>query len=344
MAQPNSDKSQPTTRAKNATQHPGAPVQATKRKRRTKAQIEADNKAAEAAKAAEEAKRKAGLKQIANLEQRINEEDSNDVTPKAKATSRSRPLRRTSSHMHIPLYNDNFSEPLTEQTGGDSAADEYEQPTEREGTDIEATDIDEKESAPPKKKAKQAKGKAREAIKAAGRETMDEVARGQPVDGTSARGKREADHGTSNRKTGFVFPFLSLFLSSMLTLDQSTLFYFSINSTPEPSKKGIKSWASHVDLPIPSRPNSNHGSRGSKPGSQHTSSQHNSSFRTSKSTLVDHIVITTKADDRSASASDNDETFGRFEYEDETAGVERDFAVSSPIKGSGRLTSSVKNI
>ena len=182
---------------------------------------------------------------------------------------------------------------------------------------------------------KKEKGKAREAIKAAGRETTYEVARGKPADGMSVCDKRKADHGTSNWKTGFVFPFLSLFLSSMLTLDQSTLFYFSINRTPEPFRKGIKSWASHVELPIPSRPNSK---PGSKAGSQHN----NDSFLTSKSTLVDHIVITAKVDDCSASPSNNNETFSCFVYKDETVGVECDFAVSSPIKGSGRLTSSVK--
>ena len=37
--------------------------------------------------------------------------------------------------MHFPLYNANFSEPLTEQTGDDSTADEYEQPTKRKGTE-----------------------------------------------------------------------------------------------------------------------------------------------------------------------------------------------------------------
>jgi len=116
MVQPTSDKSHITMWAKNATVHPGVPDQTVKRKHCSRAQIDADNKAAE------EAKTRAGLKQIADLEKKLNEEDSNDINPKAKAMSRSRPLRRTSSHMHIPLYNDNFSEPLTEQTGN-SAAD-----------------------------------------------------------------------------------------------------------------------------------------------------------------------------------------------------------------------------
>jgi len=78
------------------------------------------------------------------------------------------------------------------------------------------------ELAPLKKKVKQVKGKGREAIKAAGRETASQaVAKGKAADGMSVHGKHEADHGTNNHKTGFM-----PFLSSMLTLDKSTLFIF----------------------------------------------------------------------------------------------------------------------
>jgi hypothetical protein len=121
----------------------------------------------------------------------------------------------------------------------------------------------------------------------------------------------------------------------MLTLDQSTLFYFSINSAPEPFKKGIKTWASQVkDFPNASKPNSK---AESKAGS--LKSQRDGSFITTKSTLVDHVTITAKVEPgRERSAS---QTFGAFEDEDETRGAERDFAVASPIKGTGRVTSSV---
>jgi hypothetical protein len=98
MARPSSNQSQVATCPKNTNAHPGEPDQVAKRKRHTKAQIEADNKAAAEAKAAKEAKRKAGLKEIADLEMQLDEEDSNDVTPKVKNTSHGRPLRRTSSH------------------------------------------------------------------------------------------------------------------------------------------------------------------------------------------------------------------------------------------------------
>jgi hypothetical protein len=164
MEHPTSDNSCITMRAKNATAHPEVLDQTVKRKHCTKAQIEADNKVAEKAKAAEEAKRKAGLKKIVNLERKLDEEDLNDVTPKAEATLCCHPLRHTSSHLVIPLYADktpNFSEPLAEQTS-EGTTDEYEQSSE-----CKATNIDEGESAPLKKKTKPAKGKVREAIKTA---------------------------------------------------------------------------------------------------------------------------------------------------------------------------------
>ena len=102
------------------------------------------------AKATMEAKKQAGMKMIVNLEQKIDEDNSNDVTPKPKATYKLHPLRRMSSHLFIPLNNSapDFSEPVTEQT---STEDEYQQPTEREtDTDIEF----EEDLAPPKKKEK----------------------------------------------------------------------------------------------------------------------------------------------------------------------------------------------
>ena len=210
MPQTSSNQPQLVTRAKNATTHPGEPDVVVKRKRRTKAQIEADNKAAAEVKAAEEAKRQTGMKKIADLEKTIDEDDLNDVTPKPKATYRPRPLRRTSSHLLIPLNNSgpDFSEPVTEQTGN-GTEDEYQQPTERESTDIEF----EEESAPPKKK-KKVKSQVREAIKAAGKEMMmvreEGITKGKmPVDSDMVRGKREAGHGTSSHTIGLVFPFLS---------------------------------------------------------------------------------------------------------------------------------------
>ena len=81
MPQTSSNKSHPVTWPKNATTHPGTPNMVGKRKHRTKAEIEADNKAAE------EVKRQAGLQKITNLQMRIDQNNSNNVTPKPKTIS-----------------------------------------------------------------------------------------------------------------------------------------------------------------------------------------------------------------------------------------------------------------
>src|SRR5215471_9026865 len=108
-----STSSRPTTRTQNANAHPGLATQGEKRRRRTKAQIEADNAKAAEEKAAKEAKKQAGLKRIDTIEERLADED-NDVTP--RPTQKSRWLQRTSSHAIIPLYNDDHSEAATEES------------------------------------------------------------------------------------------------------------------------------------------------------------------------------------------------------------------------------------
>ena len=109
--------------------------------------------------------------------------------------------------MFIPLYGPDFSEPLTEQTAPtDNKDDEYQQPTERETTNIEI-----EESAQLKKKQKKVKGQVREAIKAAGNEVVvhgEGITKGKnPVDSDNAHGN-EANHGTNSHATGLVLPFL----------------------------------------------------------------------------------------------------------------------------------------
>jgi hypothetical protein len=62
----------------------------------------------------------------------------------------------------------------------------------------------------PKKKAKKDKGKTRAAIKTVGKEMVHEEERWTTkMIGDGKRGNNEADHGTGNRSTGFVFPFSS---------------------------------------------------------------------------------------------------------------------------------------
>jgi hypothetical protein len=74
----------------------------------------------------------------------------------------------------------------------------------------------------------------------------------------------------------------------------------------------------------------------SKPASK-SGSRTGSSKTTTKSTLIDSVVITTAGRDRSPSPPP---TFGLFQDEDETMGVERD-AASSPIKGRGSSVNSL---
>ena len=73
-----------------------------KRKCCTKVEIEADNKAASEMKAAEEAKRLDGLKKIANHEMMINEEDSNNITPKPKKNNCT-PFKEQTAISFFPL-------------------------------------------------------------------------------------------------------------------------------------------------------------------------------------------------------------------------------------------------
>jgi hypothetical protein len=122
----------------------------------------------------------------------------------------------------------------------------------------------------------------------------------------------------------------------MLTLDQSTLFYFLLNSKPEPFKKGINGWASNVDVSLLSghaKPNTR---QGSKVGSS-------KSVITTKSTLVDNVIISRKVEvnpwpNCSVSPLEN---LSLFQDEDEMADTEHGAAIASPIKGRGRLMSSV---
>jgi hypothetical protein len=166
-------------------------------------QIAADKKVAE------KARKIAGMKRITTLESKIDQDDANDVMSKAKSMSHQpRPLRRTSSH--YPLFDNrnlDFSKSLTEPSA-DCNVDEYEPPTEAE---LQTGDDGEQ----PMKKAKKDKGKTRAAIKAVGKEMVHEEERSATDKGKKMivdygkRGNNEADHGTGNRSTGFVFPFLS---------------------------------------------------------------------------------------------------------------------------------------
>ena len=326
MPQRSSNSNPPVTWAKNADAHPGVPDLVRKRKCHTKAEIKANNKAASEVKAAEEAKRLDGLKKIANLEMMINE-DSNNIIPKPK--KQLCPLQQTNSYVFLPLHNDrnhNLSEPLTELSALDGTKDKY-QPEPVDQYECTDTDVEGKgELAQPKKK--KVKVQVREVIKAASREI------GQLMK------NHEAGHETETQAVRLVFPFLSISLS-MLTLDQSTPFYFSLNSHPEPLKKAMKSWAFNVDVVQSAFMKSNTGWRpGSRAGSSKTVSEY---------TLINNpITVSRKVNTNLkprpiCSILPTGLTSGGFQDEDELFGPEHDAAISSPIKGSGHLTSTVSH-
>jgi hypothetical protein len=146
------------TRTTNANTHPGNLVNATTRKRRSKAQIAADN----AAKAAKEAEKKKvaenNLKRVAGLEKSIAEEDANEATPRPR---RPRPRRvapsQTTDDARIPLYADESDQGMDNNDPGNTTTDDYKPETdaasvlESQGDDAEDSVT---EDQPPKKKQK----------------------------------------------------------------------------------------------------------------------------------------------------------------------------------------------
>ena len=112
-------------------------------------------------------------------------------------------------------------------------------------------------------------------------------------------------------------------------------FYFSLNSNPKPLKKTMKSWASNVNIVQGTFMKWNTSLRpGSKAGTSKTI--------VSASTLVNkNITISRKVNVEPRPIHSISPTFGGFQDEDELFSPECDAAISSPIKGSGHLMSTV---
>ena len=258
MPQRSSNSNPPVTQAKNANAHPEVPDLVRKRKCHTKAEIKANNKAASEVKAAEEAKRLDGLKKIANLEMTIDEEDSNDIMPKPKKTTMP-PSTNQQLCLPSPLqWQESQSQWTTYRAEcpwwywGQIPTRNW-QPVQthwhwhwrwrRVGT------------------AKEEEGEGT----------------GERSDQGCQQGDRaayEESWGRSwDRNPGSQVSIS--FLISILTLDQSTFFYFSLNSHPEPLKKAMKSWASNVHVVQSAFMKSNAGWRpGSRAGSSKTVSEY----------------------------------------------------------------------
>ena len=305
-------RSRVATRPQNANIHPGATI---KRKRRTKAEMEADRKKAEEAKKEKLAKKTAGLKKIAELEERMVEEDENDATPRPKVPQHHpRALRRRSSHLEIPLYSEDSRKSV--EIASTFSVDEYHPPTDEPRMD----DTNEAEQ-PARKKAK-SKEKVRDIISAARKETIgadDELGR---VHQHEAR-----------------FAISAVNCRHMLTLDETTLFYFSLYSFPESTARGkVKDWTSRVNDFAP-HPTSKTNTTSSSRSKSQIPALTTASTHSSRSVLTDDIVITGRNYDTGAGSDVN--WLGGLEDENETYGEERDAAASSPIKGKIRLVNTV---
>jgi hypothetical protein len=132
----------------------------------------------------------------------------------------------------------------------------------------------------------------------------------------------------------------------MFTLDETTLYYWSLYSPDESHKTGVVTdWRSAVTSFDPLKTK---GKAASKSVNSRVPSLTHASTRTSsKSVLTEKVMITAdrKPDVGQGPAKQSNpvtinEVGGLFD-EDEINGEERDVAVSSPIKGKLRLTSTV---
>ena len=144
----------------------------------------------------------------------------------------------------------------------------------------------------------------------------------------------------------------------MFTLDQTTLYYYSLsdstsngNSKGEKFLSGINSWAAAIPR------NGKPASKATGTGKTSTKSSRGDSIlpqltetttcSSTNSVLTKNVMISQPAPVK-VKLEANDARIniidGALSDEDETNGVERDAAVTSPPKGKKRVTSSVSNI
>ena len=131
----------------------------------------------------------------------------------------------------------------------------------------------------------------------------------------------------------------------MLTLNETTLYYHSLNR-PLTHKAGvIKKWAAKADIfsaplpmPVKSKSVDSHSQSRAPP-----SLSHGSTHSSSKSVLSNAISIITNSDPNPSAVLNDDDLQGGFVDEDETKGVKRDAAASSPLKGKVCATNKVSH-
>jgi hypothetical protein len=129
----------------------------------------------------------------------------------------------------------------------------------------------------------------------------------------------------------------------MLTLDQTTLFYYFLSDSTSGKKgfsSGINDWAAAI--PIDAKPTSKAtattGSNRSVPPLTNASTRSSASSVLSKNITVSQIIPKTEPTNDSIEIVN-----GGLSDADETVGFEREAAVASPPKGKRRATSSVSH-
>lgn len=146
----------------------------------------------------------------------------------------------------------------------------------------------------------------------------------------------------------------------MLTLDPTTLFYWSLSDPPSKKMKySVESWAKNIANANPasratSRANSVRTGKASTTG---TSKRHGStapalsasgSSQPASSVLTNAITVTDAQVPRTVKINQDTDTIyahnGAISDCEETAGVERDAAFASPNKGKRRLNSEVSTL
>jgi hypothetical protein len=207
------------TRATNANVHPGNLVNASTRKRRTKAQIAADS----AAKAAQEAIKKkvvkANRKRVSDLEKSIAEEDPNESTPRPRPHLREAAPSQTRDNVKILLYADESDQGMDDDDLGNTTADEYKSETDVASVLVSQEDDTEDsvtEDQPPKKKQKKV-AVSGEINKAASRDGDSESAGGKPAAADKGPNKATCSGPGSNASTCVVIFSLSITINITLT-------------------------------------------------------------------------------------------------------------------------------
>jgi hypothetical protein len=133
-------------------------------------------------------------------------------------------------------------------------------------------------------------------------------------------------------------------ITSMLTLDATTLFYYSLSDTYTTNAKNthsglINDWAAKVPQfsKLPTSKSASTSSKSQLTLSQTTSSSRSSCPPASRSALTNIVRISALDDDKVMVVDDED----AFSERDETKGNKREAAINSPPKGSTRVTSTV---